>query len=137
MTEEAPNIPAGVFLGTGRRKTAVARVRLVRGHGAFTVNGRDVKEYFVVDRQREAALAPLRTTKALGSFDVQVNVQGSGPYAQAEAVLLGIARALCKAVPDAEPVLRDGGYLTRDSREVERKKYGRAGARRSFQFSKR
>jgi len=138
MTEEITlDIGHGAYLGTGRRKTAVARVRLSRGDGHVKVNDRDMADYFHCDREREAVLAPLKATKMLGKFNVDVNVQGSGPRAQAGAVLLGVARALRKAVPDLEHDLREGGYLTRDAREVERKKYGRRGARRSFQFSKR
>ena len=137
MTEETVEIAAGEFCGTGRRKTAVARVRLIRGDGRVTVNGREMNEYFYVDRQREAVLAPLKTTKTLGKFDVIVTVKGSGPFGQAGAVQLGVARSLRKALPDTEHTLREHGYLTRDARKVERKKYGRRGARRSFQFSKR
>jgi small subunit ribosomal protein S9 len=138
MTEETTvEVGQGVHLGTGRRKTAVARVRLTRGDGHVKVNGSDMSDYFHCDRQREAVLAPLKATKTLGKFDVNVTVHGSGPMAQSGAVLLGVARALRKAVPDLEHDLREGGYLTRDARKVERKKYGRRGARRSFQFSKR
>jgi small subunit ribosomal protein S9 len=126
-----------VYLGTGRRKTSVARVRLTRGTGAMTVNKRDVDEYFNIDRTRNACKAPLKATKTLGKFDVFVNVRGGGTSSQADAVMLGVARALRHAVDDAEPILRENGFLTRDSREVERKKYGKAGARRSYQFSKR
>jgi len=128
---------ATVYLGTGRRKTAVARVRLMRGSGQITINGRDVDAYFPIERTRHVVRAPLKATKTLGKFDIVVNVRGGGICAQADAVQLGIARALRHAVEDAEPILREGGFLTRDSREVERKKYGRAGARRRFQFSKR
>ena len=138
MTEETKiEIGQGAYLGTGRRKTAVARVRLIRGDGAVEINGRKMNEYFPSERQREAVLAPLKVTKTLGKFDVKVNVEGSGPMAQSGAVLLGVARALRKVDPSFDRDLRDGGYLTRDAREVERKKYGRQGARRSFQFSKR
>jgi small subunit ribosomal protein S9 len=126
-----------VYIGTGRRKTAVARVRLTRGDGKMLVNKRDLDEYFVMDRTRNICKAPLKATKTLGKFDVFCNVKGGGTSAQADAVMLGVARALRHAVDDAEPILRENGFLTRDSREVERKKYGRAGARRSYQFSKR
>ena len=137
MTEGTINIAPGIFWGTGRRKTAVARVRLVRGDGQVKINEREMNEYFTSDRQRERVLAPLKSTKTLGKFDLLVNVRGSGPYAQADAVQLGVARALRKVLPDLDHELRAGGFLTRDSREVERKKPGRPGARRSFQFSKR
>lgn len=126
-----------VYLGTGRRKTAVARVRMLRGSGQILINKRDLDAYFALDRTRNVVKAPLKATKTLGKFDVLVNVRGGGSSAQADAVQLGISRALLLAVDDAEPILRENGFLTRDSREVERKKYGRAGARRSFQFSKR
>ena len=128
---------ATYWWGTGRRKNAVARVRIRRGSGDIEVNGRELDVYFTNDRHRSAVKAPLRATKTLGKFDVIVSVMGGGPTGQAGAVLLGVARALRKAVEASEEVLRDGGYLTRDSRRVERKKYGKRGARRSFQFSKR
>ncbi len=125
------------FWGTGRRKSAVARVRIRPGSGEFIVNGRQCEEYFTRERDQAAVRAPLTATKTLGQYDIYVNVKGGGPTGQAGAVLLGIARALCKAQTDLEETLRDGGYLTRDSRMVERKKYGRRGARRGCQFSKR
>jgi small subunit ribosomal protein S9 len=137
MSEQSVDVGPGLFWGTGRRKTAVARVRLVRGDGQFELNDRKLDAYFASVRQREAATAPLRLTKMQGKFNVLVSVTGGGPCGQAEAVRLGVARALCKAVPAAEAALRDAGYLTRDPREVERKKPGRPGARRRFQFSKR
>jgi small subunit ribosomal protein S9 len=124
--------------GTGRRKTSVARVRLKpSGKGSILVNERDMETYFVRERERLAVRAPLVATRTLGKYDVVVNVAGGGVSGQAGAVMLGIARALRKAESGAEEALRDGGFLTRDSRMVERKKYGRAGARRRFQFSKR
>ncbi len=125
------------FWGTGRRKSSVARVRLRPGGGDFTVNGKPCEEFFTRERDQAAVRAPLTATKTLGQFDIHVNVKGGGPTGQAGAVLLGIARALCKAQTDLEDALREGGYLTRDSRMVERKKYGRRGARRGCQFSKR
>lgn len=124
-------------LGTGRRKTSVARVRLTRGSGTFTVNKRELNTYFPVDRWRDRVMAPLKATHTLGKFDITATVRGGGPNAQADAVMLGVARALSTAVEDSEHALRKGGYLTRDSREVERKKYGRRGARRGFQWAKR
>jgi small subunit ribosomal protein S9 len=123
--------------GTGRRKTAVARVRIKPGSGKFMVNEREVDQFFVTPRDRGDVRKPLAVTDNLKSFDVFVNVQGGGPTGQAGAVVLGLARALVKANPENLPKLRDANLLTRDSREVERKKYGQAGARRRFQFSKR
>jgi small subunit ribosomal protein S9 len=125
------------WLGTGRRKTAVARVRLFRGAGAMTINGRDADEYFVDERARAVIRQPLKVTKLLNKFDVIARVDGGGPTGQAGAVVLGIARALTKADNTAEARLREAGLLTRDGRMKERKKYGKRGARASFQFSKR
>lgn len=125
------------FWGTGRRKAAVARVRLRPGTGKFEVNTRSLDVYFTEDRDRSDCTAPLRATDTLGKVDVFVNVKGGGLTGQAGAIVLGVARALKKANTQYDVALRSGGYLTRDARAVERKKYGRAGARRSFQFSKR
>lgn len=125
------------YLGTGRRKTSVARVRLQPGEGKVLINGRTVEDYFSNDSHRNDAYAPLKATETLGSVDITVKVTGGGYTGQAGAVKLGIARALKNYNPEYDSVLRDAGLLTRDSREVERKKYGRRGARRSFQFSKR
>lgn len=125
------------FWGTGRRKTAVARVRIRPGTGQFLVNDRPLEKFFTEDRDRLDAVAPLKATGTLGKVDVLVNVSGGGLSGQAGAIVLGVARALKKANPEYDDVLRAGGYLTRDSRMRERKKYGRRGARRSFQFSKR
>lgn len=123
--------------GTGRRKTAVARVRIREGTGKFLVNDREVDAYFELEVQRTDVRAPLSATEMGGRVDVFVNVQGSGKSAQSGAVALGLARALKEFRPDLDQALRDGGFLTRDSRMVERKKYGHKKARRSFQFSKR
>ncbi len=123
--------------GTGRRKTAVARVRIRPGDGKFLVNGRPADQYFTEIRDHEDINAPLRQTKTEGSLDVFVNVRGGGFHGQAGAVLLGLSRALKNYDPTLEPILRDHDFLTRDPREVERKKYGQRGARRRFQFSKR
>ena len=123
--------------GTGRRKTAVARVRIREGTGQFVVNKLDVDQYFVVETQRNDVRAPLAATDMGGRIDVFVNVKGSGKSSQSGAVLLGLARALKEFRPDLEPTLRHGEFLTRDAREVERKKYGHKKARKSFQFSKR
>ena len=126
-----------VYWGTGRRKTSVARVRLILGNGAFKVNDRDLDHFFHREDHRQTVTAPLRATKTLGKYDVFANVDGGGIAGQAGAVLLGIARALLKADTTVEAVLRENGMLTRDSRMKERKHYGRRGARRGFQFSKR
>jgi len=123
--------------GTGRRKTAVARVRLMRGTGRILVNSRDADEYFVTERSRVKLRAPLKAAKATNRFDVLATVRGGGHMAQADAMVLGIARALLKVDKELHQRLKDDGFLTRDSREKERKKYGRRGARASFQFSKR
>jgi small subunit ribosomal protein S9 len=123
--------------GTGRRKSAVARVRLQEGSGNLTVNGRSVEEYFSEDKQRQDVLAPLVATDTRSKLDFFVSVSGGGITGQAGAVMLGIARALKKYSADFDKALRDGGFLTRDSRMKERKKYGKKAARRSFQFSKR
>jgi small subunit ribosomal protein S9 len=155
----------GVHLGTGRRKTAVARVRLKEGSGQISVNGRPLEHYFTEERDQNAVVAPLLLCDLRGRLDVVINVNGGGFAGQAGAVCQGVARALKEmfgldtspepppapvegaegAAPVAEetgPVsmgkrLRDSGFLTRDARMKERKKYGRKGARKSFQFSKR
>ena len=123
--------------GLGRRKTAVARVRIKSGAGAFIVNGKPVEAVFPVLEHRERAQLPLNATATSGTLDVFVNVNGGGVHGQADAVRMGLARALKETNPGFDEVLRDGGLLTRDSRMKERKKYGRRGARRGFQFSKR
>jgi small subunit ribosomal protein S9 len=123
--------------GTGRRKTAIARVRLQSGSGKIVVNRLDLKKYFTTTKERAVVVAPLKAVEAEKSYDVVINANGGGYSAQAGAISLGIARALLKGNPDHEQVLRDGKFLTRDSRQKERKKYGLRGARRSFQFSKR
>lgn len=127
----------GYYLGTGRRKSAVARVRLKLGSGQILVNGRKFDDYFTEHRDRNAVLAPLKAANAEGKFDIWTSLHGGGYMGQAGAVRLGIARALKNFDPEFEPALRNEGLLTRDPREVERKKYGKAGARRRFQFSKR
>ena len=127
----------GVAMGTGRRKTAVARVRLKAGNGAFVVNGRPLEEFFCIERDRLLIQAPLKTTDKLGQLDVWVRVNGGGTTGQAGAIVLGIARALEAINPNLHATLAEGGYLTRDSRMVERKMYGHKKSRRSFQFSKR
>ena len=127
----------GVAMGTGRRKTAVARVRLKAGNGKFVVNDREMEEFFCTERDRILVQAPLKSAEKLGQVDVWVRVNGGGTTGQAGAIILGIARALEALNPNLHSLLADGGYLTRDSRMVERKKYGHKKARRSFQFSKR
>lgn len=125
------------YWGTGRRKTSVARVRVKPGQGAFVVNKREVDEFFRIDRDRAAVRKPLDVTDTGKLYDVFVNVHGGGFTGQTGAVVLGLARALVAANPDCEAKLREHNLLTRDPRKVERKKYGRRGARRRFQFSKR
>ena len=126
-----------IFWGTGRRKTSVARVRLMPGTGAIKINDRELDHFFHREDHRLTANAPLRVTKTLGKYDVFANVDGGGITGQAGAVALGVARALVLADQTLEATLRENRMLTRDSRMKERKKYGRRGARRSFQFSKR
>ena len=123
--------------GTVRRKTSTARVRIKPGTGKFLVNGREYDQFFVTNDTRRAAQQPLVVTETRNNYDIWVNVLGGGPTGQAGAVSLGVARALCRENENFEKLLRDNGLLTRDSREVERKKYGRHKARRSTQFSKR
>lgn len=123
--------------GLGRRKSAVARVRIKAGSGAFQVNGKEFKEYFTTERDQHEAAWPLSMVTSEESYDIFVNVTGGGPHGQAGAVRLGIARALKELNPAHFEGLREGGHLTRDARMKERKKYGRRGARRGFQFSKR
>jgi len=123
--------------GTGRRKTAVARVRVLEGTGKFVVNGLPVDDYFVDEIQQSTVRKPLEVTEMSGRVDIFVNVRGSGKSAQAGAVSLGIARGLLVMREDLKPVLHHAELLTRDSRMVERKKYGHKKARKSFQFSKR
>ena len=123
--------------GTGRRKTSAARVRIKPGTGKFLINGREFDQFFVTPDTRRQALQPLVVTETRNNFDIWVNVGGGGVTGQAGAVSLGVARALLKDNANFDKVLREHGLLTRDSREVERKKYGRHKARRSTQFSKR
>lgn len=130
MTGEA------LYYGTGRRKNAVARVRLVPGTGKVTINGRDGLEYFGRQALLDAALAPFRVTDTVGHFDVRANIGGGGISGQSGALRLGIARALLQA-GEYRPELKKAGFLTRDARVVERKKYGLKKARRRPQFSKR
>ena len=121
----------------GRRKKAVARVYLNKGAGAIMVNGRDYKAYFPIIYLQNQVELPLKTLDMMGTFDLVINVQGGGPKGQAEAIKMGIARVLCEVNAEHKPSLKKEGLMTRDSRMVERKKFGKAKARRSFQFSKR
>ena len=125
------------FLGTGRRKTSVARVRLSSGSGKVTVNGRAFENYFPTDSLRMVVQQPLVVTNMTDKFDVRVNVSGGGPAGQAGAVRHGISRALLLADAALRPSLKAEGLLTRDPRMKERKQYGQPGARKRFQFSKR
>lgn len=125
------------YLGTGRRKRAVARVFLRPGTGKFTVNGRPADEYFTTFTSRTVIRQPLLATETADKFDVLVTCRGGGISGQADAVKLGIARALCEFNSELRAKLKSEGFLTRDPREHERKKYGQRGARRRFQFSKR
>lgn len=124
-------------LGTGRRKTAVARVYLRDGSGKITVNGRELNGYFAQEEHALIVRQPLLVTSSEQKFDVMINVYGGGTNGQAGACRHGLARALCQADEQNYASLRSNGFLTRDSRMVERKKYGQRGARRRFQFSKR
>ncbi|MFM8569941.1 MAG: 30S ribosomal protein S9 [Candidatus Kapaibacterium sp.] len=125
------------FQGTGRRKTAVARIRMQPGTGTVVINKRSLEEYFPVLTTRQEALRPIAETKSEGKFDIVVNVHGGGKTGQAGAMSLGIARALLQFDETLRPVLRQDDLLTRDPRMVERKKYGQKKARKRFQVSKR
>ncbi|HEY4329767.1 MAG TPA: 30S ribosomal protein S9 [Phycisphaerae bacterium] len=125
------------FWGTGRRKKSVARVRMTAGDGKFLVNSREVDDYFKETKDRNFVRAPLVTANAVSNFNISVNVSGGGYTGQAGALAQGLGRALAMFDPALRPGQKEGGFLTRDSRMKERKKYGRRGARRSFQFSKR
>lgn len=125
------------YFGTGRRKVSVARVRLLPGDGKFTINGRDIDDYFGLETLKMIARQPLALTNTTDSFDVVANVYGGGFNGQAGAIRHGIARALVEADVNLRPELKKAGFLTRDDRMVERKKYGLKKARRAPQFSKR
>ena len=125
------------YYGTGRRKSAIARVFLRPGSGNFTVNTKDINVYFVTEQQRAAARKTLETAGVTGEFDVITTVRGGGVTAQSDAVKMGIARALLEFNPELRKTLKVEGLLTRDARIKERKKYGQKGARKRFQFSKR
>ena len=127
----------GVAQGTGRRKTSVARVRIMDGDGQVSINGRSIEDFFPMERDRAMIMAPLVATDQAGKVNVSVRVNGGGTTGQTGAVVLGVARALQVRDETFHHTLADGGWLTRDGRMVERKKYGLKKARRSFQFSKR
>ncbi len=126
-----------VYLGTGRRKTSVAQVRLLPGNGKISINKREVNDYFPVDVQRVNAFKPMEVTSQAGSFDINITVRGGGPTGQMGAIQLGLSRALLQFNEELRAILRPAGMLTRDPRMVERKKYGLKKARKRFQFSKR
>ncbi len=121
----------------GRRKEAVTRIFISKGEGKITVNGKDFKEYFPLAYLRNQVLAPLQTVESLDKYDIKINAKGGGMKGQAEAAKLGIARVLIELNPELRPALKEAGYLTRDPRSVERKKFGHKKARKSYQFSKR
>jgi small subunit ribosomal protein S9 len=121
----------------GRRKEAVARVRISPGTGNVTINGRTMDEYFGRETSKMILVEPLKLVDQMGKLDVFVNARGGGLSGQAGAIRHGISRALCVLNPEYRPVLKKAGFMTRDARAVERKKYGRPGARKRFQFSKR
>ncbi len=125
------------FYGTGRRKSSVARVYLMPGSGKITVNNRDIDEYFGLDTLKLIIRQPLELTNNVGKYDISVNVNGGGMTGQAGAIRHGISRALLEADIDVRPALKKAGFLTRDPRMKERKKYGLKAARRAPQFSKR
>lgn len=122
---------------TGRRKSAVARARISKGSGVMTLNGKPLEEYFTTEKLRSHVLEPFETLEQGGQWDVSARLHGGGTTGQAGALRLALARALADYDPEWRTPLKQAGLLTRDARKVERKKYGRAGARRSFQFSKR
>ncbi|MBE5943350.1 MAG: 30S ribosomal protein S9 [Lachnospiraceae bacterium] len=125
------------FYGTGRRKSSIARVYLVPGTGKITINKKDMEEYFGLETLKVIVRQPFVATGTVGKYDVLVNVQGGGFTGQAGAIRHGISRALLQADPENRPALKKAGYLTRDPRMKERKKYGLKAARRAPQFSKR
>ena len=126
-----------VFYGTGRRKSSIARVRLVEGKGTITINGKNIDEYLGTDTLKVIVRQPLTATNTVDKYDVICKVQGGGFTGQAGAIRLGIARALLEANSEYRPTLKAAGFLTRDSRKKERKKYGLKKARKAPQFSKR
>src|SRR5258705_14005288 len=133
-----PKQPKPTYIwGVGRRKSSVARVRIAPGAGKIEINGRTLNDYFTAERDRKSIFGPLEVTNVAGKMDVFVNTDGGGPSGQTGAIVMGLGRALAKYDNALEIPLRGAGFLTRDSRMKERKKYGQRGARRRFQFSKR
>jgi small subunit ribosomal protein S9 len=130
-------MPKPLVQATGRRKEAVARVRLRDGSGQVTLNGRSIENYFPTMASRLRVLEPLQITQAVGRFDVDATLEGGGRSGQADALRLGISRALVELDPELRPILKKAGFLTRDARVVERKKYGLRKARRAPQYTKR
>jgi small subunit ribosomal protein S9 len=128
---------ADVVIATGRRKEAVAKVRVFPGSGIVNVNGKPLGEYFPKTVEETTVIEPFLIANVSGKYDVKANVRGGGPHGQAGAVRLGVARALARLEPDSKGILGKNGMLTRDPRMKERKKYGQAAARKRFQFSKR
>ena len=126
-----------IYQGTGRRKSSIARVLLSLGKGSFTINGKEYKEYLCRESLTILVNQPMNTVGTINDFDIMANVKGGGLTGQAGAIRLGISRALLKADNNYRGLLKSAGFLTRDSRRVERKKYGQPGARKKFQFSKR
>ncbi len=126
-----------VINSIGRRKTSVARIYVKSGNGSIIVNNKDIKDYFPSEILQTIVKQPLNTIEAVENFDIKVNVDGGGFKGQAEAIRLAVSRALCEIDAENRPPLKKEGFLTRDPRMVERKKYGRRKARRRFQFSKR
>jgi small subunit ribosomal protein S9 len=124
-------------INIGRRKESVARVRLVPGTGNITINGRTMDQYFGRETSKMILVEPLKLVDQMGKVDVLVNAKGGGLSGQAGAIRHGISRALCELNPEFRSILKKAGFMTRDARAVERKKYGRPGARKRFQFSKR
>ena len=131
------NMSKVVYQGTGRRKASVARVSITPGKGVILVNGQDFKDYLCRATLATVVVQPLETVDAIKNYDIKVNVKGGGLSGQAGAIRLGIARALIGADSGHRSALKSAGFLTRDARKVERKKYGQPGARKHFQFSKR
>ena len=136
-TTDAPKEKKSYVWGTGRRKSAIARVRINAGSGKIEINGRELNDYLTNERDRKGIFGPLEVTNTGGKLDIHISALGGGSTGQAGAIVMGIARAIAKYDPNLEGSLRTSGFLTRDSRMKERKKYGQRGARRKFQFSKR
>jgi small subunit ribosomal protein S9 len=137
QTETTSSAPKSFIWGTGRRKTAVARVRIAFGSGKISINGRELNDYFPAEVDRKSIFGPLEVSNLGGKLDIHCTVSGGGPSGQSGAIVMGLARAIAKHDQSLDAAVRGAGFLTRDSRMKERKKYGQRGARRRFQFSKR